>query len=86
MKKYIVQHTCKSLIPDMIFYCVSSMHYEINACAIRLIHLMRGKNFSFNAGTKHDKYSVTACTLNKLKQKETTIFALYIVQIKSQIS
>ena len=53
------------------------MHYEINACAMRLIHLMRGRNFSFNAGNKHDKYSVTACTLNKLKQKETPIFALY---------
>ena len=62
------------------------MHYEINACAMRLIHLMRGKNFSLNGDTKHDKYSVTACTLNKLKQKETPIFALYIVQIKSQIS
>ena len=62
------------------------MHYEINACVMRLIHLTRGKNFSFNAGTKHDKYSVTTCMSNKLKQKGTAIFALYIVQIKLQMS
>ena len=63
------------------------MHYEIIACAMRLIHLTRGKNFSFNVGTKHDKYSVKSTGMpNKLKQTETPIFALYIVQIKSQIS
>ena len=63
------------------------MHYEIIACAMRLIHLMRGKNFSFNAGIEHDKYSVKSTGMpDKLKQKETPIFALYIVQIKSQIS
>lgn len=58
------------------------MHYEINACAMRLIHLTRGKNFSFNAGTKHDKYSVTTCTPNKLKQTETPIKFLHYTLYK----
>ena len=62
------------------------MLYEIIACATRLIHLTRGKNFSLNAGTKHDKYSVTTWLYTQqAKTNRNTYFALYIVQIKSQI-
>ena len=53
------------------------MHYEINP-------FNEGKkNFSFNAGTKHDKYTVTTCMPNKLKQKETPINFLHYTLYKS---